>query len=66
MGNNNECIVRHRAKDTGHKANSIGFALSLMTHARSLQLNPSLHLSTTPIVLRLRAFFGGGYVYDTA
>jgi hypothetical protein len=61
MGNNNKRIIWHRAKDTGHKANSIGFALSLMTHARSLQLNPSLHLSNTPIVWCLRAFLGGDH-----
>jgi len=50
MGNNTESTIYHRAPVMGYKGNSIYFAVRLAPYALSLQQNPSLHFSISPII----------------
>jgi len=65
MGNTSEHTIYHRAYVMGNAGNSISFPVGLTAYALSLQKNPLLHYSNTPVFLLLQ-LMGGGHVHYKA
>lgn len=53
MGNNREHTMHHRADVIGNAGTGITFPVGLTAYALSLQKNPLLHYSITPVFLLL-------------